>query len=463
MASGGRQQRGGRSNGSSNDRGGSGGGGGGGGGGAKRRRKDKGRRRGANYGVNDNQGLAPHLRRRPPVQREDDADMDAMLDYLENASLGASDEDTGMDDGELQAGVAEMRKEARKVPIRSLRDVDLAKWMRGGSVTVLEEMSLDLPDDDEIDQSDDNDVDEEAADDADDDSDEDDDDDQLTAREERAIEMELMGLSLDGGDASLEARDVAAMLDALSSDSDDPDAALLPAGMLGDRGSAKRAAIMAGLLLDVRGAGAHPVHTPKGRGGKKRRGGGSGGGRGSGRAARRGARPMEGIEFVSSAGMGELTSSATDDDEAAEASAAAAGDEEDESEEEDNDPFPTSKSGLRKLARAQRRKRRLSDRDERKRLKAEQDLLQSVLRSLPPRASPSSPAPQVPSELLPHLDRLNAQLRDFASDSDLGATSLLPPMPSALRRLARAMCARYGIGTKCRGAGERKLTVLVRR
>jgi G-patch domain len=65
-------------------------------------------------------------------------------------------------------------------------------------------------------------------------------------------------------------------------------------------------------------------------------------------------------------------------------------------------------------------------------------------------------------ELIQYLTTINTDLKKFCGDSGYGDIHILPPMPSAVRKLAIEICKAYNTSSKTRGSGKKK-TVMVYR
>ena len=65
-------------------------------------------------------------------------------------------------------------------------------------------------------------------------------------------------------------------------------------------------------------------------------------------------------------------------------------------------------------------------------------------------------------EMIQYLTTINIGLQKFCNDPRFGDVHLLPPMPSAVRKLAIEMCKAYNTNSKTRGSGKKK-TVMVYR
>ncbi|KAJ3218235.1 hypothetical protein HDU67_006344 [Dinochytrium kinnereticum] len=136
-----------------------------------------------------------------------------------------------------------------------------------------------------------------------------------------------------------------------------------------------------------------------------------------------------------------------------------------ESEEEPEEAVPisveASKSAMRKARKNERKSERKTKGQQRKALEEEQARIAKTIGKL--RAGDA-----IDSTILRVLHNINRDLRDFALgvgtedfDEPL-ASSPLPPMASALRRLVKEMCTHYRILPKVRGSGTRKLLFMVR-
>ncbi|KAJ3296025.1 squalene synthetase-like protein [Borealophlyctis nickersoniae] len=60
------------------------------------------------------------------------------------------------------------------------------------------------------------------------------------------------------------------------------------------------------------------------------------------------------------------------------------------------------------------------------------------------------------------LKRENKAMRDFVLDPNMPPSTILSPMPGAVRRIVQSLAVRYHLKPKTRGAGKRKVTVMFR-
>ncbi|KAI8617104.1 hypothetical protein BC830DRAFT_1115197, partial [Chytriomyces sp. MP71] len=114
-----------------------------------------------------------------------------------------------------------------------------------------------------------------------------------------------------------------------------------------------------------------------------------------------------------------------------------------------------SKSAKRKLAKRERKSKKSKDRLYYAALKEEQSrIAHQIIKH--------KPGDAISPDIHTILHRINASLRAFSADPATGDVLQLPPMPAALRNLAKTMAVAYSLTPKRRGSGAAARVVVYR-